>query len=82
MQIEARHKKSKDDKTTNTVILDGEYFTLLIEALIEVAQARFKKIYDRKIKLTCSITDLLTVLCKDVKHIRTTTDYTPHITEL
>ena len=42
-KVKERHKKMKADKTANTINLDGEDFTLLIEALIKVAQEIFKK---------------------------------------
>ena len=44
MQMEARHKKRKANRTANTVILDGEDFTLLVKALTEVLKEIFKKI--------------------------------------
>ena len=52
--MEERDKKRKDVKTKNTVILDGEYFTLMTEALTSVALASFKKIDEQQMKLTGS----------------------------
>ena len=61
------HKKRKGDKSTGTVVLTNDDYTLLIDALVEVAYESYKKIDECKKKLTSSITDLLQTLCNVVK---------------
>ena len=58
-QVDPKNKKIKDEKTLNTINLDGEYFTHLTKALEKVAQGSFKKIDELQMELIGSVTNLL-----------------------
>ena len=57
----------KEDKTTGTFSLDGEYFTLLTEDMAKVMMQTLKKLEENHAEITGSITYLLQTLCKVVQ---------------
>ena len=60
-------KKRKGDKSVGIVVLTNDDYTLLMDAMEKVSNQSLKKIYERQIKITISIIDLLQMLCKEIK---------------
>ena len=71
----------KDDKSTNTIILDNEDVQLMNKEIIEAVQESFKTIEERQEEISGTETDFLKVLCKVVEGIKFVADYSSPTTK-